>query len=190
MKNINKTRNKLDFHLTNNSINIQTTTLRNSINRNISFNNKNIRSNKFKKLTDIQLSTISKNINPKKLDFPKFNKSNLKSFIFKKKDSINEKKLLFDSNTKYSLKLNNSKPKNLSISSKETKIFSEEGRENIENNIFSPTDIKNIIFNKENDLFSVFHFIKSNNYIFLLKIQKQRNILKIIIISKKILFMK
>ena len=168
MKNINKTRNKLDFHLTNNSINIQTTTLRNSINRNISFNNKNIRSNKFKKLTDIQLSTISKNINPKKLDFPKFNKSNLKSFIFKKKDSINEKKLLFDSNTKYSLKLSNSKPKNLSISSKETKIFSEEGRENIENNIFSPTDIKNIIFNKDNDLFSVFHFIKSNNlYIFI-----------------------
>ena len=170
MKNIDKKRNHLEFHLTNNSINIQTTSLKNNINRNTSFNHKNIRSNKFKKLTEIQLSTLNKDINPKKINFPTLKKSTLKSFVFKKKVENHEKKF-FDSNIKYILKSNNSKIKNLSISSKETKIISEEGRENIENienNIFSPTTIKNIILNKENDLFSVFHFIKSNNlYIFI-----------------------
>ena len=170
MKNIDKKRNHLEFHLTNNSINIQTTSLKNNINRNTSFNHKNIRSNKFKKLTEIQLSTLNKDINPKKINFPTLKKSTLKSFVFKKKVENHEKKF-FDSNIKYILKSNNSKIKNLSISSKETKIISEEGSENIENiqnNIFSPTTIKNIILNKENDLFSVFHFIKSNNlYIFI-----------------------
>ena len=168
MKKFDKTRNHFGFRLTK-DINIQTTSLKNNINRNISFNNKNIKNSRYKKLTDIQLSLFNKNSNPKKSDVLTLKRNNnIKSFIFKKKDLNKEIKLLIEPSTKYSLKLSHSKFKNISISSKETKVISEEGKENIENNIDCTTDIQNIFFNKEKNLFSFFHFMKSNNlYIFI-----------------------
>ena len=142
--------------------------MKNNINRNISFNNKNIKNTRYKKLTDLQLSLFNKHIDTKKSDVLTLKRnSNIKSFIFKKKD-LNKEIKLFEPNVKYSLKLSHSKFKNISISSKETKVISEEGKENIENNIDCTTDIQNIFFNKEKNLFSFFHFMKSNNlYIFI-----------------------
>ena len=159
-----KTRNHINYYLKKNSINLQTSLSKKEYNRIFTFNNKNSRIDNSKKPNEIKLTLANKNIIPNKFRNLTFKRSEMKSFIFKRKGSKLEKKI-FDSNIKNKLKLSKTKTKfkNLSISSKETKLISEEGKELEENNNDIETDIRNVLINKENKLHSFFHFIKSNN---------------------------
>ena len=169
-----KKRNHFDFNLKRSSINIQTSSSKkNNNNRNFTFNNRNNKINIDKKFNDIKLTLVNKSLIPNKNRNLTIKRSEIKSFIFKKKDSNMEKKI-FDLNRKYKIKLGTTKLKfkNLSISSKDTKFISEEGKDMEEKNKDLETDSQNININKENKSFSVFHFIKSNNLFIFIKNSK------------------
>ena len=168
---LEKSRNHLDFRLKKKSINIQTSSLKN-ITRNISFNNRNNMNNKAKKPPYMQLSLVNKNnfIHNKYKNLTTTKKSEIKSLPFKKRELISGRKLL-DPNIKYKLNFNNTKLKfnNILISSKKTKLISDEGKEIEKNETDNKFDFQNIIFNKDDKSFSVIHFIKSNNlFIFII----------------------
>ena len=90
------------------------------------------------------------------------------------------KKKILDLNRKHKIKLGSTpiKFKNLSISSKDTKFISEEGKDVEEKNKDLETDLQNTNINKENKLFSVFHYIKSNNLFIFIKHSKLEDFFK------------
>ena len=141
-------------------------------------NNKINKINSDKKYNDIELLLGNKSIIPTKIKNIKIKRSEIRSFAFKKKDSNSERKL-FDINFKLKPVFSKTriKFKNLSISSKDTKFISEEEKE-IENILKDiETDIKNTNINKENKLYSIFHFIKSNNFFIFIKTSKIEDLL-------------
>ena len=177
---LEKTRNHMNLRLKKSSINMQTSSLKN-ITRNISFNNKNIIINKTKKLPGMHLSLVSKNnIIPNKYkNLTTTKKSEIRPIIIKKRDLISGRKF-FDPNSKYKLNLKKTKLKfkNISNSSKETKLISDEGKEIEKNETDNKIDFQNIIFNKDDKSFSVIHFIKSNNLFIFINSTKTEDLFK------------
>ena len=168
----------MNLYLKRSSINLKTSSFQKNTTRNFTFNNKINKINSDKKYNDIELLLGNKSIIPTKIKNIKIKRSEIRSFAFKKKDSNSERKL-FDINFKLKPVFSKTriKFKNLSISSKDTKFISEEEKE-IENILKDiETDIKNTNINKENKLYSIFHFIKSNNLFIFIKTSKIEDLL-------------
>ena len=152
-----KMKNHIDFLLKLNSPNKKITFGNNHINRNTSFN-KNIKIIKNRKLNDIKLSLAYKRNFPNKINKLTVKKCELKSLQFKNKNSINKKRI-FESK----FEISKFKLKNFSLSSKEKKLINEDEQmvKDDDRDIDNDTQIINI--NRENKLYSIFHFIKTNN---------------------------
>ena len=167
-----KMKNHIDFLLKLNSPNKKITFGNNHINRNTSFN-KNIKIIKNRKLNDIKLSLAYKRNFPNKINNLTVKKCELKSLQFKNKNSINKKRI-FESK----FEISKFKLKNCSLSSKEKKLINEDEQmiKDDDRDIDNDTQIINI--NRENKLYSIFHFIKTNNIFVFINNLKNEDIFK------------